>query len=287
MSVKCCDFDRKTIYSRFKKKSSLPRALTMLAWAVALALACWYELASQDGTYTPSIVMVSLTILAPGLISLGLDWLFMLYAVATLIVVSLPLGENTTLKNIWVPITYSISCIAGHWMKEKANVRASITYDVKNFKSYKQWLLYTIVGGIVVIFAYIFAWVGSNDDDLFWGIGVACVAVYTVLTSLDFWTISRKIDEEVYMSVSSGDYQFAQQQMKGFIDDDFDDGNSTSVKILKLSLAMVSTVFVGAMLERAKYSGWSLVALIAWIFAMFSIHRAKKYFEDYYVYKGN
>ena len=171
-------------------------------------------------------------------------------------------------------------------MKEKANVRASITYDVKNFKSYKQWSLYTIVGGIVVIFAYIFAWAGSNDDDLFWGIGVACVAVYTVLTLLDFWTISRKIDEEVYMSVNSGDYQFAQQQMKGFLDYDFEYRNVNYV-ILKLSLAMASTVFVGAMLAKAEYSGSSIVALIAWIFAMFSIHRAKKYFEEYYVYKGN
>ena len=276
------------MYSRFEKtKLCTPsRSLTMIAWAVALILACVNEGDSQDGTYTPSIVMVSLTIVAPRLISLGLDWLFMLYALATLIVVSLPLGKNTTIKNMWVPFTYSISCIAGHWMKEKAYVKENMQFDIENFKSYKQWLLYSIVGEIVVIVAYFAAWTGSNDTDLFWGIGVVCVALFTMLTLLDSFTIYRKIDEE-FWRLSSGDYQFAQQEMKGFIDDDFDDDNSTSVQILKLSLAMGSTVFVGAMLEKTEYSGWSIVALIAWIFTIFTIHRAKKYFEDYYVYKGD
>ena len=275
MSVKCCDFDRKTIYSRFKKKSSLPRALTMLAWAVALALACWYELASQDGTYTPSIVMISLTVVAPRLISLGLDWLFMLYAVATLIVVSLPLGENTTLKNIWVPTAYSISCVFGHWMKEKANVKENITDDVENFQGSVKWLVYSGFCGLVALIFYNGAWSGSEDYNAFWGIGFGGIAIHLGCSLWDYMYMNKTFDN-----------QQGYRPVKGFLDYDFEYRNVNYI-ILKLSSAMVSTVFVGAMLEKTEYSGSSIVALIAWIFAMFSIHRAKKYFEDYYVYKGN
>ena len=273
------------MYSRFQKGSTPPRVLTIIGSAVALALACLYEIDSEDGTYTPSIIMLSLMWLAPGLIAVGLDLLFMLYALATLIVVSLPLGKNTTLKNMWIPVIFSISSVAGHWMKEKANVKENMQLDIEDFKSSRKWFRYSIYGGIVVFITYFVAWVNSNDDNLFWGIGLVCVALCTTLFGLQLIDINRIIDNEFFTVVKTEDYQIAQQQMKGFLDYDFDHGNTTSVQILTLALAMASTVFVGARLAKAEYSVLSIVALLAWIFAIFSIHRAKKYFEDYYVYK--
>lgn len=266
--------DTKVMYSRFKKASTPPRVLTMLAWLVALILACVNEGDSQDGTYIPSIVMISLTIVAPGLISLGLDWLFMLYALATLIVVSLPLGENTTLKNIWVPITYSISSIAGHWMKEKANVKENIDFDLEFFDGYAKWLSRSIWCGGGAFAFYIGAWINSNDTNLFWGIGLFCIALWSVLSIMDY-------------TFREGDLKLrGYGALKEVLDSNFEQSNEWI--IVKLSLAMASTVFVGAFWEKKRQESWLVwIALIGWIFAMFSIHRAKKYFEDYYVYKGN
>jgi hypothetical protein len=261
------------MYSRFQKASTPPRVLTIAGSAIALALACWYEIDSEDGTYTPSIIMLSLMWLAPGLIAVGLDLLFMLYALATLIVVSLPLGKNTTLKNMWIPVIFSISSVAGHWMKEKANVKENITYDVKNFQGSVKWLVYSGFCGLVALISYAVAWSGSEDYNAFWAIGVGSIAIYLFCYLWDY----------MYMN-DTFDNQQGYKPVKGFLDYDFEYRNVNYV-ILKLSVAMASTVFVGAMLAKAEYSGWSIVALIAWIFAIFSIHRAKKYFEDYYVYK--
>ena len=260
------------MYSRFQKASTPPRVLTIAGSAIALALACWYEIDSEDGTYTPSIIMLSLMWLAPGLIAVGLDLLFMLYALATLIVVSSPLGKNTTLKNMWIPVIFSISSVAGHWMKEKANVKENIDYDLEFFDGYSKWLSSSIWCGVVAFACYFGAWTGSNDTNLFWGIGWVCIAVWIVFSFLDYkFRDGGTLKERDYGA------------LKAVLDFNFEQSNEWI--IVKLSLAMASTVFVGAMLERAKYSEWSIVALIAWIFAMFSIHRAKKYFEDYYVYK--
>ena len=277
-------FDKNAIYSRFgEKASSLGFGLTMLAWAVALILACVYEGDSQDGTYTPSIVMISLTVVAPRLISLGLDWLFMLYAVATLIVVSLPLGENTTLKNIWVPITYSISCIAGHWMKEKANAKASMELDIGDLKMLKEMSTFTQWFGMFTLFLAIFA----SPTDGIWLLGLSCLVISTGVLELIPHLLEMRLKGvnaiiEEYMLFGNS------PQIQRKFENELEKRLDNPLLFWRLFFSMLSTIYLGALWEKKRQESWEVwVALILWILTLLTIHLGNRGIQKYYVYKGD
>lgn len=282
-------WDRKAIYSRFQKGSSLPRALTMLAWLVALILACVNEGDSQDGTYTPSIVMVSLTIVAPGLIAIGLDWLFMLYALATLIVVSLPLGKNTTLKNMWVPLTYSISCIAGHWMKEKASVKYNMQLDIEDLKMLSEMSFNTQIGGVITLILAILA----SPTDGIWLLGLFCLGIYIGLLEIIpyiFRTRLKEVDEIIDWYMISGNAPQIQRKFENALEARLVDNHQLLVG--RLAASMGSTIFLGALWEKKREESfeesWEVwIALPFWILTLLTIHLGNRGIQKYYVYKGD